>query len=168
MCKAYGTNRPVTNLFNYKSKQVHNERTEAYLFLIKNLLITWKSRGKFGPTLLNQSSTKQLDTSTKQYNLSNWNATTKQPRAWIKKNKPQVRMILRARKILWAHLKRKKRNGMVMFLSMNMIKNLHFNLWNCMRSTANDHQSDKRNFGVVKLWEKGITYSEPRLANLYW
>ena len=40
MCKAYGTNRPVTNLFNYKSKQVHNERTEAYLFLIKNLLIT--------------------------------------------------------------------------------------------------------------------------------
>ena len=77
----------------------------------------------FDPTLLNQVSTKQLETSTKKYNMRNCKATTKQLCAWIKINKIQVLIILRANKRLRTHLKRKKNHKTVIFLSMNAVTN---------------------------------------------
>ena len=52
----------------------------------------------------------------------NCKATTKRLGARIKINKPQVRMILRVKKILQAQLKRKKIYRMVMFVYINAVK----------------------------------------------
>ena len=77
----------------------------------------------FDPTLLNQASTKQLDPSMNQYNMSNFKATTKRLRARIKTNKLRVRMIFRAKKILQEYLKIKKSCRNVMLVSMNVANN---------------------------------------------
>ena len=55
-------------------------------------------------------------------------------------NKLRVRMLLIAKTIPRAHLKRKKRHGMVMFVSISAVKNLHFNLQMHVCSTGSDHQ----------------------------
>ena len=54
--------------------------------------------------------------------MCNWKITMKQLRVQINVNKLQVRMILRAKKRLQSHLKRKKRHGMVMLVCMNAVK----------------------------------------------
>ena len=71
--------------------------------------------------MLSWASTKQLDTSTKQYNLSHWKATTKQIFSQIKINKLQVHKILRSKKRLQVYMEMNKNNGMVMLLSMNTV-----------------------------------------------
>ena len=53
--------------------------------------------------------------------MCNWKITMKQLRVQINVNKLQVRMILRAKKILQSHLKRNKRHGVVMFVRMNTV-----------------------------------------------
>ena len=68
-------------------------------------------------------STKHLDKSTNQYNLRNWKEKMKLLCARININKLQVLMILRAKKILVVNLKINKTHGMVMFVSMNAVKN---------------------------------------------
>ena len=65
---------------------------------------------------------KTLDTSTKKYNLWNWKATMRQLRVRININKLWVHIILRAKKILWAHLKWNKSHGMFIFVFMNVVK----------------------------------------------
>ena len=50
-----------------------------------------------------------------------------------------------------AHSKRKKRHGVVMFVSMNAGKDMHFNLQTRVCSIGNNHQSDKN-----KCWSQSI------------
>ena len=66
-------------------------------------------------------------------------------------NTIQVHMILRAKKRLLAHQKRKKKHGMGMFISINEVKVLHFNLQMRVSSKGNDHHSDKINTGVIQF-----------------
>ena len=86
----------------YNKKQVHNEPTEAYFFLIKHISKIMKIVRHVQPKFLNQASTKQLDTPTKQldtsknqYNLRNCKAAKKRLRVWININKLRVRMVFR-------------------------------------------------------------------------
>ena len=55
----------------YKSKQVHNEPTEPYFFPIKSYRNVQLCTNKFKLGV-----NEKLDTSTKQFNLSNWKAST--------------------------------------------------------------------------------------------
>ena len=113
------------------------------------------------------TSMKQLDTSSKSYNMWNLRATTKQLHARIKTKKRQVYMILRVMNRIQAHLKRKKRHGMVRFVSINEVKNLHFNLITCVCSTEDKHKQDKINVGVIQFRDKGIMCNVMRLASVY-
>ena len=114
----------------YKSKHDHNELTEAYLFLIKQIIKkmkierhVWSNSVKSSVKRKLDTPTKYLDTSTNQYNISNQKATTKWLHARIIINKLRVRMILREKKRLWSSLKRKKRHVIVMFVSMHVVNN---------------------------------------------
>ena len=49
------------------------------------------------------------------------------------------------------HTKIKESHGMVIFVSMNALKNPALDLITCVLSTGNDHQSDKINVSVIKL-----------------
>ena len=69
----------------YKSKQVHNEPTETYFSLIKHITKKIKIkrhvqlRTNFVKSDVNKkmdTSMKQLDMSTKQFNMRNWKAST--------------------------------------------------------------------------------------------
>ena len=75
----------------YKSKQINNEPTEAYFFLIKHITKLMKSKSrvqskfiKLGANEKIDKLTEKLDTSMKQYNMRNWKETTKGLRARIK------------------------------------------------------------------------------------
>ena len=68
------------------------------------------------------TSKKQLDMSTNQCNTRNWKERTKRLYDRIKINNLQMHIILRANKILQAHLKINKRHRIVMFLYMNLVK----------------------------------------------
>ena len=91
----------------YKSKQVHNEPSESYFLLIKHITKLIKIercvRSNFGNFVINETIgqiNKQLDTSTKQYNMMNWNKTTKRLHVKTNINKLWVCMILSENKIL--------------------------------------------------------------------
>ena len=105
----------------YKSKKVHDEPTEAYFLLIKPITRLMKSERRSRPNFVKLGVNEKSDTSTYKYNMRNWKSKTKQLHAWIKKNKLRVRMILRENKRLRAHLIRKKKHILVIFVYVNAV-----------------------------------------------
>ena len=118
----------LNNFYNspylcYKSKQVQNELTEAYFFLIKHINTLMKTETHVRPNLVKSVANRKMDMSTNKLNLSNFKSTMKWLRAQININKLRVCMILRAKNRPQEHPKRKKVQVMFIFVYMNAVNN---------------------------------------------
>ena len=107
----------------YKSKQVYNEPTEAWLFLIKQITKLMKIKRHIWPNFVKVSINKQVVHVEKVIKYEELEINSRRTRCADKYNKLQVHVIIRVKKRLRAHLKRKKGKTMVVFVYMNMVKN---------------------------------------------